>query len=82
MVGVVSYDGEKWIVTYNDGVEKIVPVYYKNVKSIEATWGKKLVTGVNFELVDEFTHPDLFYGISWGEGSVCAKLIPSTIPTV
>jgi hypothetical protein len=80
MVGVVSHDGEKWVISYNDGIERIVPVYHKDVKSIDEELIKTLVSGVNFELIDEFTHPNLFYDVSWGEGTLCAKLILETIP--
>lgn len=29
---------------------------------------------VEFEIVDEFTHPELFRGIGWGDGAQFAKL--------
>jgi hypothetical protein len=32
-------------------------------------------TEVEFMIVDEFTHPDLFHTISWGDGITCAWII-------
>ena len=29
---------------------------------------------VEFELVDEFSHPELFTQVGWGDGVTCAKL--------
>lgn len=36
--------------------------------------GRAIGQEVLFELVDEFTHPDLFKDIAWGEGTLCAKI--------
>jgi len=30
---------------------------------------------VEFLIVDEFTHPELFKNVGWGDGQECAKLI-------
>ena len=29
---------------------------------------------VEFDIIDEFTHPELFKNVGWGDGTNCAKL--------
>jgi hypothetical protein len=36
-------------------------------------------TEVEFNIVDEFTHPELFTNVGWGDGRACAKLSTGAI---
>jgi len=50
---------------------KILPIYnieFGSEKIIDVD------SEVEFEIVDEFSHPHLFENVSWGDGYKCAKI--------
>jgi len=73
MVGLLKHNGEQWIIS-NVIEDKEYPLYYKDSEFIESAFQTTYTKNVDFELVDEFTHGDLFRDVAWGEGSQCAKL--------
>ena len=75
MVGLLKYNGDNWVVNYFDIIEKELPLYYKEEKEINKVFNVTFTKEVEFEIVDEFSHPHLFYDIGWGDGIGCAKLI-------
>lgn len=62
-----------WIVSYTDvfNLQKELPLYHKDIVS-DSTQDS---TEIDFEIVDEFTHPELFYGVDFWSGVECAKLL-------
>jgi hypothetical protein len=65
---VVSYKKDKDLVA-TDGGE--IPVYPGDaIYCFEIDINKE----VEFDLIDEFSHPHLYEGIGWGDGVTYAKL--------
>lgn len=79
MKGTLKKVDDQWIVEYpkyptSGKVYETasLPLYYDDaIYCFPSDIGDE----VNFEIVDEFTHPQLFESISWGDGPPCAKLI-------
>jgi len=74
MDGLLKYNGNEWVVSYCHIKEKELPVYYKDADKINESLSKDTVKSVEFEIIDEFSHPRLFEDIPWGCGDYCAKL--------
>lgn len=76
MKGILKETKEGWKVWYvvmvdeADSTYETVPLY-PNTPSINLFFGKE----VEFEITDEFTHPELYRGVGWGDGIKYAKLI-------
>jgi len=78
MAGKLLKDNKGWFVHYYDsfGAPKEMSVYYKDQDWLcPGDNGKE----INFEIVDEFTHPKLFENIGWGDGPACANIIKSYV---
>ncbi len=58
---LVETDGFKW------------PIYDKDLAEL-ANYAILPGDTVEFELIDEFTHPQLFTHVGWGDGITCAKI--------
>lgn len=68
--------GELMIVSENPFQLKPLPIFYKDLERIRS--GRLTLNEgdvIEFETVDEFTHPKLFQEVGWGEGPACAKII-------
>ena len=74
MEGLLKYNGEKWMVKFFDQGEKELPLHYKDNEMIESVFDHGVEQIVEFEIIDEFSHPNLFLGIPWGFGDYCVKL--------
>ncbi len=63
-----------WVVSYIDYFieQRELPLYYKDIIS-DSTQDS---TEIEFEIVDEFSRPELFHGVGFGDGVYCAKLLP------
>lgn len=71
-------DENVWSV-HNEDENLYIPLWYQHdeyVKSLSPYYIKNAVIGRDFEyeIIDEFSHPELFKVVSWGEGIICAKL--------
>lgn len=64
---IKTIDGNLFCVCIIEGWETFYPLHPYNI----AVEGME----VDFELVDEFTHPHLFSGVGWGDGSAHANII-------
>lgn len=73
MKGLLKHNGEQWVV-YNLVEEKEYPLYYKDSEFVESAFQTEYSKEVDYQLVDEFTHMELFREVGWGDGSICAKL--------
>jgi hypothetical protein len=49
------------------------PIYDRDLDRIK-TYAILPGDSVEFELIDEFTHPEFFEHVGWGDGVTCAKL--------
>lgn len=74
MEGLLSHNGKEWVVKYCHISEKELPLYHKDAEDIEKVFTAKFTKNVEFEIIDEFSHPELFEDIGWGDGVYCAKL--------
>ena len=74
MEGLLSHNGKEWVVKYCHISEKELPLYHKDVESIDEVFNPTFTKSVEFEIIDEFSHPHLFEDVSWGDGVYCAKL--------
>lgn len=74
MNGLLKYNGNEWVVSYHQVKQKEIPVYHKDVDKINESLSKDTIKSVEFEIIDEFSHPRLFEGIPWGSGDYCAKI--------
>jgi len=70
-----------WMVRYNNPlvVEHPIPtcelpIYYENLNESDR-WSLHENMVVEFEIIDEFTHPELYVGVGLFEGVRLAKLI-------
>jgi hypothetical protein len=65
----IQIDGE-WLVE-SEGFK--YPIYDKDLVELGNC---AILPGdsVEFEIIDEFTHPQLFEHVGWGEGITCAKI--------
>jgi hypothetical protein len=69
MIGhLYKTETNKWFINSEN---KVIPLHPEIIIDGKYEDG----TEVEFMIVDEFTHPDLFHTISWGEGTVCAWVI-------
>lgn len=79
MKGVIKENVDGLVVEYFDNNTeqvKSLPIYNSNF-SITNNFNSKIPDAsveVDFEIVDEFTHPWLFDNVSWGDGFKCAKI--------
>lgn len=64
---------DKWFIRYTlNNITKTIPVLQQDYGSLTAEFDHSVF---DFEIVDEFTHPQLFTNTPWGEGYNHAKLI-------
>ena len=74
--GVLERFGNEWRVSYWNGVRtSSYTVFPDDAKKLNSN--KSLLTEgdlVDFEITDEFTHPELYTDIGWGDGIQYAKL--------
>jgi hypothetical protein len=65
----IQIDGE-WLVE-SEGFK--LPIYDKDLTKLD---NHAILPGdlVEFEIIDEFTHPQLFEHVGWGDGITCAKI--------
>lgn len=63
---------DKWFINHND---KVIPLH-PEIK-LRPNHFNNYGDGceINFVLVDEFTHPNLFLNTGWGDGPTCAWLV-------
>jgi hypothetical protein len=72
MQGTVVNTKGNWVVEYETGAVPLrisLPLHVDDIAQVES--GQQ----VQFIIVDEFTHPELFYNVGWGDGTTCAKII-------
>jgi len=79
MEGKLIFKHDRW---YVDKVDEdlLIPLCQPDddyIKSLDDEYIVKMVNGriVNFEIVTEFSHPELFTGTAWGEGEIQAQLV-------
>lgn len=84
MKGTLKKVNSQWLVYYQEEVMPRVtkalelPLYPADAKTLNdygdysASWEDGLT--VQFEIIDEFTHPQLYNGLEWGSGKF-AKLL-------
>ena len=84
MKGTLKKQDGKWLVYYQEEVMPRVtkalelPLYPADAKTLNdygdysVSWEDGLT--VQFEIIDEFTHPQLYNGLEWGSGKM-AKLL-------
>ena len=66
---IVKINDKNFVQVINEtGTEKTYPIF--NGKNFKFEENQE----VNFSIVDEFTHPDLFEFIPWGEGLEMAMI--------
>ena len=74
--GVLERFGNDWRVSFWNGVRsESYSVFPEDSKKLNSN--KSLLTegnSVDFEITDEFTHPELYTDIGWGDGIQYAKL--------
>jgi hypothetical protein len=72
MNGIIVKTKGKCVVEYETGSVPLrisLPLHEHDIDRVES--GQH----VQFIMVDEFTHPELFYNVGWGDGVTCAKII-------
>ena len=70
--GIVIQTKSKWVVEYETGSVPFrlsIPLHQNDITLVESG------DHVQFMIVDEFTHPELFSHVGWGDGITCAKII-------
>lgn len=78
MKGIAIKQDDKWIVKYpkhptsNKIFETLSIEFHPTDQEVIESMTDKVV---NFKIVDEFTNPELFKNISWGDSQKMAKLI-------
>ena len=89
MKGTLYKTKQGWVVSrcVGDGVAEVweerLPLHPDDESlwmfaELNEEWKDKLDgKEVDFEIVDEFTHPELYTNVGWGDGIKYAKLIPS-----
>ncbi len=83
MKGTLHKTEQGWVVEYAKHSE--LPLHPDDVKQIEEDAKVfdnieariAACSSVEFEIIDEFTHPELFTNVGWGDSITYAKLIPS-----
>ncbi len=85
MKGILAKRNKEWIVSIEeDGLNMYYPLHPDDVKickqygDYSLDWEGKQV---EYEVVDEFTHPHLYEGVGWGDGIVYAKLMEPSSKT-
>jgi len=69
MVGrLFKTENNQWFINSED---RMIPLHPDIV--VEGKYEDGLE--IEFLLIDEFTHPDLFHTISWGDGTTCAWIV-------
>lgn len=70
MKGKIIKNGEEFLVEYlnNFGIVRTIPVYKPTSDLVEDE-------SVEFEIVDEYSHPKLFYDVALFNGPPSARLI-------
>jgi hypothetical protein len=73
MNGKLVTNNNTLAVEYNnsEGVSNILPLHPYDQKTFSYN---KQSPNIEFDIVDEFTHPNLFHNIGWGDGLKCAKI--------
>lgn len=79
MKGILKKTVDDLVVEYfDDFTEKIksLPLYNSNFSKSDVFKHNipDVGTEVDFDIVDEFTHPYLFDNLTWGDGFKCAKI--------
>ena len=62
-----------WFIRYTiNNQDKLIPVVKQDYASLTTEYDQSIV---NFEIVNEFTHHELFKDVPWGESIDHAKII-------
>jgi hypothetical protein len=72
MTGIIVKTKDKCVIEYETGTVPLrvsLPIHPDDIATVES--GQQ----VQFIIVDEFTHPELFYNVGWGDGITCGKII-------
>ena len=72
MKGIIVKTKDKCVIEYETGTVPLkvsLPIHPDDIEQV--VQGQQ----VEFIMVDEFTHPELFYNVGWGDGITCGKLI-------
>jgi hypothetical protein len=74
--GVLKMIGNEWQVGFFNGTRyTYYPIYPEDTKELNRkTSLHRDGDEVYFELIDEFTHPELYMDVGWGDGTIYAKL--------
>jgi hypothetical protein len=79
MKGILEKTRRGWVVKQiiSEGFEarliKTFPLYKSDADQLEINvFGEH--GEVEFEIIDEFTHPEYYHGVGWGDGIKMAKL--------
>jgi hypothetical protein len=85
MKGTLHKLSKGWTIWYNEdpiggniSFVDSLPIYPHDLDSDIIRWaenGSLENKEVEFEITDEFTHPELYRGVGWGDGIKYAKLI-------
>lgn len=76
MKGIIVKTKDKCVIEYETGtvpLKVLLPIHPDDIKQVEP--GQL----VEFMIVDEFTHPQLFYNVGWGDGITCGKIISQLV---
>jgi hypothetical protein len=76
MKGIIVKTKDSCVIEYETGTVPLkvtLPIHQDDIAQVES--GQL----VEFIIVDEFTHPQLFYNIGWGDGVTCAKIIGEVV---
>jgi hypothetical protein len=72
MKGIIVKTKDSCVIEYETGTVPLkvtLAIHPDDIAQVEA--GQL----VEFMIVDEFTHPQLFYNVGWGDGIICGKII-------
>jgi hypothetical protein len=72
MKGIIVKTKDECVIEYETGTVPLqvsLPIHPDDIATVES--GQQ----VQFIIVDEFTHPELFYNVGWGDGTTCGKII-------
>ena len=72
MTGIIVKTKDKCVIEYETGTVPVrvsIPIHLDDITTVES--GQQ----VHFIIVDEFTHPELFGHVGWGDGITCGKII-------
>jgi hypothetical protein len=76
MKGIIVKTKDSCVIEYETGTVPLkvtLPIHHDDIAQVKS--GQL----VEFIIVDEFTHPQLFYNVGWGDGITCAKIIGEVV---